>query len=943
MNTLADASKVLEDALAEFSAVLEFAEPAHAPASALPDWLEKGYCGARWMRVDLHLHTPGVRSFRCPPGLDPINNSEHKKQIIEQYVEQLVQQGIQVAAITDYQGIRPEWFEPIREKAQARGIWVYPGAELSFSRLVGGKHGLHILAIFPYDMDISGIQNTILSLDRTPLKPLILEDGSHRDIRSKEALIEALKWLRDQLQPLLIVAHPNDSSGLFKSYEPEPAAKFLMEVCPEGIEGLKEKDRQRLCSAGLPDKQCRRLAVVEFSDPRHIEEIGTKQRPDGTPRATWLKLSAPGDLQALRLALRDPEILVRTGTRPELQHSMRLLGLEIDGTGFLEGLKLALSPEQNILIGGRGVGKSAILETVRYILDITPYAPTEERERLVRHALGSGGKGILYAEKVVQGRPRYYRIERVWGEPPRVFELGPERRVELSPQQILGEEAPLFFGQKEIYEVTRNEKLRLQLLDVLIGNQAREQIGRIQKLEESLRENAGQIMKRQAALSERDEIEQRLKQIDHELELYRRAGVAEKLKEATALAADEQRLQQAGEELGKALGEWGEQRESWTERWRQQARQLAAGESRCRDILEEARKVFGDLEGRFETLFDEGEKALLQAQQEMANLQARWQQAREALEEDIRRIKQELGREALDPEILIRLTEERERLEPRRRGFLQIEAELQQLRDKRASLLEELQDARRKAWELRRQQAEAINDRLERRVRIEVIYMGNREIFAERLTELLRGSGVDRESIQRMRAAEDLNGYAIAQAVRQGTDDLQKYGLTSRRAQQVREFLLRNEDRLLEMELLVPEDAVRVYLKMLGDGEQPLEKLSVGEKATAMILVLLAGQERMFIVDQPEDDLDNRFVYEDIVQILRAQKGRRQVLAATHNPNIPVLGHAELVVALEAREEKARIRAQGALDREEVRDAIKQVMEGGEEAFRRRAEKYGWI
>jgi len=924
----------------ELSEVPGFADSARAPVGILPDWLEKEYRGARWVRVDLHLHTPGVCSFRCPPGLDPIN-PEHKEQIIEQYVEQLVQQSIQVAAITDYQRIRPEWFEPIREKARERGIWVYPGAELSFEE---GKHGLHILAIFPYGTDISGIQNAILSLDRTPSEPLIREDGSHRDIQSKEALGEALKRLRDQLQPILIVAHPGDSSGLFKSYPPKRAAEFLMEVCPEGIEGLGEKDRQRLRSAGLPDEQCRRLAVVEFSDPRHIEEIGTKQRPDGTPRATWLKLSAPGDLQALRLALRDPEILVRTGIHPGLQHNTRLLGLEIDGTGFLEGLKLVLSPEQNVLIGGRGVGKSAILETVRYILDITPYVPTEERERLVRHALGSGGKGILYAEKVVQGRPRYYRIERVWGESPRVFELVPEQRVELSPQQILGEEAPLFFGQKEIYEVTRNEQLRLQLLDVLIGNQAREQIGRIQKLEESLRENAGQIMKRQAALSERDEIEQRLKQIDHELELYRRAGVAEKLKEATALAADEQRLQQAGGELGKALGEWGEQREFWTERWRQQARQLAAGESRCRDILEEARKVFGDLEGRFETLFDEGEKALLQAQQEMANLQARWQQAREALEEDIRRIKQELGREALDPDILLRLTEERERLEPRRRGFLQIEAELQQLRDKRASLLEELQDARRKAWDLRRQQAEAINGRLEERVRIEVIYMGDREIFAERLTELLRGSGVDRESIQRMRAAEDLNGYAIAQAVREGADVLrQKCGLTPGRAQQMREFLLRDEKRLLEMELLMPEDAVRVYLKMIGDGEQPLERLSVGEKATAMILVLLAGQERMFIVDQPEDDLDNRFVYEDIVQILRAQKGRRQVLAATHNPNIPVLGHAELVVALEAREEKARIRAQGALDQEEVRDSIKQVMEGGEEAFRRRAEKYGWI
>jgi DNA repair ATPase RecN len=91
------------------------------------------------------------------------------------------------------------------------------------------------------------------------------------------------------------------------------------------------------------------------------------------------------------------------------------------------------------------------------------------------------------------------------------------------------------------------------------------------------------------------------------------------------------------------------------------------------------------------------------------------------------------------------------------------------------------------------------------------------------------------------------------------------------------------------------------------------------------------------------DDLDNRFIYEDIVRILRTQKGTRQIIVATHNPNIPVLGDAELIVALEASERKAYVREQGAVDRESVREAVKKIMEGGEEAFRRRAEKYGWV
>jgi hypothetical protein len=103
------------------------------------------------------------------------------------------------------------------------------------------------------------------------------------------------------------------------------------------------------------------------------------------------------------------------------------------------------------------------------------------------------------------------------------------------------------------------------------------------------------------------------------------------------------------------------------------------------------------------------------------------------------------------------------------------------------------------------------------------------------------------------------------------------------------------------------------------------------------------------VLDQPEDDLDNRFVYEDVVALLRAEKGvadparRRQIIVATHNANIPVNGDAELVLSLADEGGRCHVRARASIDDSEVRQEIRTVLEGGAEAFRRRAEKYGGL
>jgi len=130
-----------------------------------------------------------------------------------------------------------------------------------------------------------------------------------------------------------------------------------------------------------------------------------------------------------------------------------------------------------------------------------------------------------------------------------------------------------------------------------------------------------------------------------------------------------------------------------------------------------------------------------------------------------------------------------------------------------------------------------------------------------------------------------------------------------------------------------------------------LEQLSKGQKATAVLLLLLLESDAPLIVDQPEDDLDNRFISDGIVPKIRIGKQRRQFVFATHNANIPVLGDAELIAALEASGEPgAGVPAQarlaedgvGSIDNSAVRQLVGEILEGGEAAFEMRRMKYGY-
>ena len=107
--------------------------------------------------------------------------------------------------------------------------------------------------------------------------------------------------------------------------------------------------------------------------------------------------------------------------------------------------------------------------------------------------------------------------------------------------------------------------------------------------------------------------------------------------------------------------------------------------------------------------------------------------------------------------------------------------------------------------------------------------------------------------------------------------------------------------------------------------------------------MILLESDAPLLIDQPEDDLDNQFIFEQIVATLRHEKERRQFLIATHNANIPVSGDADLITVLQADDRSGRISDGGAgsIDSPSVREYVTRILEGGCAAFRIRKEKYG--
>jgi chromosome segregation protein len=904
--------------------------------------LETSNGGATWHRLDLHLHSPNVSAFLLPKGM----KREEGRRLTDTYLEQLTTQGISVAAITDYNGINIDWFEVTAAKATNQGITLFPGVEMTFKE---GKYSLHLLAIFSGDTDLTGLNTFLQSLDKDPVNPLLDLQGSHRDIDLKISLTDALKDLRSRFNCLLILPHPDQHNGLFKSLAAEMAAKRLMEIRPDAIECCSEKERKKLQSTGiLSENFWDQQAFVEFSNPKRVEEIGTQYRTNGALRATYLKLSST-DLDALRLALHDPVTRLSIQGIPSAFHP-RIRSMTISGSGFLGNLNISWNQDLNVIIGGKGVGKSAILESLRYACAIAPYSDPSYHEELVRHALGSGGKvEVILDLPVREEKTHQYRIVRVWGGASQTFQVSPEKSIPVSPSELLGTSGGLtIFGQREIYAVSGSEENRLAFLDELIGGEARKRAEAVGKAIESLTANAGAILNMKAKSAKREEYGQRLKNIEHEIENHKR-NVAEKPKEVADLRRVGECLQKVANSSKSTLENFDGWRLNLLNSLETARQNLLDAQNKHTAFLQEGATVLSVLQESLKVVLDDQRTLFEQAIQNLTRLNLRCQEKLRPLEEESKRIEQELKREPPGQDRLLKLTEEKASLTSLMGELNEIEDRLKTLRQKRQGLLQQVRDCRTLQNKLRKERANIIAESLNGRLRLQVEFKGQKGSYKEQLSLLLKGSNLPQEAIDQLVLPEATDGIALAEAVRAGGKEVQThFGLKPEMADRLIHWLTTEESRLFELETLIPQDALQMELKM--DGQyRSLDHLSVGQCAMAVLLLLFGLENRILVIDQPDDYLEDRFIHEEILQLLREQKGlkekspQRQIIFATNDATIPVLGDAELVIPLEARGDRAYVVGQASIDDHSIRELIKTVMQGGEDAFQERAEKFGGL
>ena len=289
---------------------------------------------------------------------------------------------------------------------------------------------------------------------------------------------------------------------------------------------------------------------------------------------------------------------------------------------------------------------------------------------------------------------------------------------------------------------------------------------------------------------------------------------------------------------------------------------------------------------------------------------------------------------------------ERHRLEKIRNELLakqherdQLLEQLKALRAERAKLIEQLSELRDERFGVRQAIVDRINSALSPSIKVSIIQFGNPEQYRTLLEESLRDSRLRRNVV----AAKIVNAFwpaELAEAIKQ--HDVQglvdKAELNTDQADKVMTALAGSQV-LFDLETVELVDLPKIELNDNGTFKET-GLLSTGQKCTTILPILLMESDNPLLIDQPEDNLDNRFVFENIVDKIGRIKQRRQLIFVTHNPNIPVLGDADKVFVMDSNGTTARKVNEGSVDH--CKDSIVTLLEGGEDAFKQRKTRYAY-
>lgn len=930
--------------------------------------------GTRFYNCDFQVHTPRDINWSGPK---PVSDAD-RNAYAERFVLACRQKGVNAVAITDHHDlaffpyIKAAANNEVDENGQpiidSQKLVVFPGVELTLSN--PPCQALLILdSSFPEDQLLRVLHK--LSIEPNPIS----EPSTIQTVPIPSDVINGLRDLYLKLDSIDIlkgkyIVLPHTGRGhkgilrrdFYEHYVKMPCVSGYLDGAIPDDQGLKNIINGKDRNYGF-----RSIAVFQTSDNRKdtFEDLGTA--------TTWVKWSTP-TAEALRQAslAKESRMSLIEPSLPQIYISK----ISVTNSKFLGRVELELNQQYNAFIGGRGTGKSTLLEYLRWglcdqIIGIGRYESESEiqkrRQILIDKTLVPFS-GEVRITASVNGIEHIVKRNSVTKEIQLKIGIdGFEKVTEEEVRRLIPIQA---YSQKQLSSVgVRTDELK-RFIQQPITNELNNIAFNLREVSKNLKNAYSNLVRKKEIQSEIEELRLQHKSVSEQVQNLRKS-----LKGLT----DEDRIVISNKELFENEQTFIQESNNEIDLFKQKFEALSESLSEYPYQLEENSKILNkeilsEIESEKIQIFEKIKTSLseiikLFSAEQLASYNAsieKWNQLKKSFDASYSQIKEK----ASANESIIR-------------EINQLELRLRELTDsinERISRIKELgspesifSEEKEKWYSLHQSKIDLLNAQASNFttlskgiIKAEVTRSINIERIQELIVTSFTGTRISKDKIDSIclrisesespleswkSALDELKALAEYKILEDKpielpeTPLLTETGLNSTNIQRIVEMF--SPDNWLAMVTQEIEFEPQFFYSTGNEMQDviPFSEASAGQQATALLSVLLNQEGSPLLIDQPEDDIDNRAI-NDIIQNIWQAKNKRQLIFTSHNANLVVNGDAELVVCCDYKESsqqtQGEIKYEGAIDNPEIKKEITLIMEGGEKAFKLRKEKYGF-
>ena len=910
--------------------------------------------GSRWWKVDFHSHTPASKDYRGDSSIQP-----------DEWLELYLNAGINCVVVTDHN--TGEWIDLLREalvqqKLNDEEKWadfeLFPGVEISCN---GGVHLIAILDPEKQGADINGLVGAVGY------------QGSRGDSDGVTDLsVENVINQVHQAGGIACAAHIDSPKGLLTSISDHNTLLPIFDKL-DAVEvinpasDLIENNKSKIDG----------FAAVLGSDSHKPLDIGRG--------FTWVKMSSP-TIEGLRLALLDPESSInRSDNQPDIPQSIPEQWIEsvyLQDMHLLRAnpLEVKFNPSYNALIGGRGSGKSTVVECLRLSLgrDVELQSLTGSPEinrtfNAFKQAYTPSSKlGMMLdnselsvvVNKGIDALQEQYRyswksanangdnsleVYRWEDETWKLTELNAEQARDVFPVKI--------FSQKQILALANNPQALLDYIDDSITDKKLEWQNDFDVKKQQLLDERLKLQAQKKELEKKPALENEYKEARKKARVFSNDTFGELLKSykrATAQKNELNEFHQGLEDdiqvLQAAIDELDEFGDATLESFEEVSEAEKAIKANSLMVAKSLKGKYGQLVKDVAVMTSELEAAKKQVQE------SDWEKENSAhilaYQNETERLKAagigsaKAASEAVSTESKLSVQIARLR---------KIETNLPDTEEAVKLAEEELSACRESLTQVRQEFIASLFSHSDM-LKVTLRSMADSRGSVEKFREILRVSGASQfgdiyqddeelvgqpsgilwDMVDPAHAGSSVGErlIEIKQALEEGSKVVLK---TTLHGSLVKRLKANPVEAFNELSHWFPEDEVLLeYRPAKGQSYKGIAQASAGQKTAAILSFLLIHGDEPLILDQPEDDLDNALVSELVVEQLRENKKHRQLIIVTHNANVVVNADAELVTTMDFVGGQIVSNNSGGLQERKTREDICRIMEGGRAAFKQR-------